>query len=269
MSVNHAPGMTRPAPPPSPTSAKSLKVKLTASYQLQTPVSNLSAEKPPSTPAPGDRKCLPGWWPYGRYCYFTYNGKVGYSWPEARHICQEVNGGELASIHSRAEVEFVRNINYTKYRYIWIGLTRDEWAWTDLTSLGFTNWAPGEPNEAFHNGDVGKENCEEMYHDGTWNDNNCMQKRGFVCRHRQYYVTDDNGIVIPTDLSPMDGGLIAGAVIGAIACAALILAGMYYVFRVKGVKPRDNSFFKHETKNIDVVRFVIDDLTSQFTLCLT
>uniref|UniRef100_A0A672LCJ2 C-type lectin domain-containing protein n=1 Tax=Sinocyclocheilus grahami TaxID=75366 RepID=A0A672LCJ2_SINGR len=153
---------------------------------------------PPSTPAPGDRKCLPGWWPYGRYCYFTYNGKVGYSWPEARHICQEVNGGELASIHSRAEVEFVRNINYTKYRYIWIGLTRGgyaddpsvphplyEWAWTDLTSLGFTNWAPGEPNEAFHNGDVGKENCEEMYHDGTWNDNNCMQKRGFVCRHRQ------------------------------------------------------------------------------------
>uniref|UniRef100_A0A673H7V2 C-type lectin domain-containing protein n=1 Tax=Sinocyclocheilus rhinocerous TaxID=307959 RepID=A0A673H7V2_9TELE len=155
--------------------------------QLQTPVSNLSAEKPPSTPAPGDGKCLPGWWPYGRYCYFTYNGKVGYSWPEARHICQEVNGGELASIHSRAEVEFIRNINYTKYHYVWIGLTRgDEWAWTDLTSLGFTNWAPGEPNEAFHDGDVGKENCVEMYHDGTWNDNNCVQKRGFVCRHRQY-----------------------------------------------------------------------------------
>uniref|UniRef100_A0A671PK24 C-type lectin domain-containing protein n=1 Tax=Sinocyclocheilus anshuiensis TaxID=1608454 RepID=A0A671PK24_9TELE len=154
-----------------------------ASYQLQTPVSNLSAEKPPSTPAPGDGKCLPGWWPYGRYCYFTYNGKVGYSWPEARHICQEVNGGELASIHSRAEVEFIRNINYTKYHYVWIGLTRDRsygWGWTDLTSLGFTNWAPGEPNEAIHDGDVGKENCVEMYHDGTWNDNNCVQKRGFV-----------------------------------------------------------------------------------------
>lgn len=61
----------------------------------------------------------------------------------------------------------------------------DGWGWTDLTSLGFTNWAPGEPNEAFHDGDVGKENCVEMYHDGTWNDNNCVQKRGFVCRHRQ------------------------------------------------------------------------------------
>ncbi len=63
-----------------------------------------------------------------------------------------------------------------------------------------------------------------------------------------------------------DSGLIVGAVIGAIVCAALILAVMYYVFSVKGVKPGDISFFKHDTKNIDVVSFVIDE---HFTLCLT
>ncbi|XP_067232917.1 C-type mannose receptor 2-like [Chanodichthys erythropterus] len=221
-------------------------------------ICKITKEKPPATPAPGDGKCLPGWWSYGRHCYFAYNGKVGFSWPEARHFCQEVNGGELASIHSRAEVEFIRNINYTKYHYVWIGLTRDRsfgWGWTDMTSLGFTNWAPGEPNEAIHDGDFGKENCVEMYHDGTWNDNSCVQKRGFVCRHRQYYVTDDNGIVIPTDPSPTDSGVIAGAVIGAIVCAALILAIMYYVFSVKGVRPGNASFFKQENKNIDVPAF--------------
>lgn len=59
------------------------------------------------------------------------------------------------------------------------------WGWTDTTSLGFVNWAPGEPNEAFHPGDVAEENCVEMYQDGRWNDNNCLQKRGFACRHRQ------------------------------------------------------------------------------------
>lgn len=59
------------------------------------------------------------------------------------------------------------------------------WGWTDRTSLGFLNWAPGEPNEAFHPGDVAEENCVEMYDDGRWNDNNCLQKRGFACRHRQ------------------------------------------------------------------------------------
>lgn len=59
------------------------------------------------------------------------------------------------------------------------------WAWTDKTSLGFLNWAPGEPNAAYHPGEVAEENCVEMYPDGRWNDNNCLQKRGFVCRHRQ------------------------------------------------------------------------------------
>uniref|UniRef100_A0A7N9AUC1 C-type lectin domain-containing protein n=1 Tax=Mastacembelus armatus TaxID=205130 RepID=A0A7N9AUC1_9TELE len=81
--------------------------------------------------------------------------------------------GHLVSIHSRAEVEFIRNLNYTKTHPIWIGLTRDHgWGWTDKTSVGFFNWATGEPNAAFHPGEVGEENCVEMYDDGRWNDNN-------------------------------------------------------------------------------------------------
>ena len=83
-----------------------------------------SSETPPPTPVPGDGKCLPFWIPYGRYCYFVYNQQKGFSWPDSRHYCQEVKA-ELASIHSRAEVEFIRNLNYTKHHNIWIGLTRD------------------------------------------------------------------------------------------------------------------------------------------------
>uniref|UniRef100_A0A4W4GDP0 C-type lectin domain-containing protein n=1 Tax=Electrophorus electricus TaxID=8005 RepID=A0A4W4GDP0_ELEEL len=143
-------------------------------------------EKPPPTPRPGDGTCLPGWWPYGSHCYMVYNGKEGFSWHEARYRCQLIRGGDLASVHSRAEAEFIRNINYTKYHNVWLGLTRDDftqtdgWGWTDMTALSFTNWAPGEPNEAIH--DMGREDCVEMYVDGAWNDNNCLQKRGFVCR---------------------------------------------------------------------------------------
>lgn len=59
----------------------------------------------------------------------------------------------------------------------------DGWAWTDLSALGFTNWAQGEPNGDGHAGT--REDCVEMYKDGKWNDNSCLEKRGFVCKRHQ------------------------------------------------------------------------------------
>ncbi|XP_049459415.1 macrophage mannose receptor 1 [Epinephelus fuscoguttatus] len=233
-------------------------------------ICKISSEKPPPTPAPGDGMCLPFWKPYGRYCYFVYNGREGYTWPNARHYCQSFMT-ELASIHSRAEVEFIRNLNHTKYHNIWIGLTRDRnfgWGWTDRTSVGFLNWAPGEPNAAFHPGDVAEENCVEMYEDGRWNDNNCLQKRGFICRHRQYYTTDNNTRpVFPTD-GPTQGpgpdpgpgtnvGAIVGAIIGTIVILSLIAGLLFYLFSVQGYKLRDLSLptRARTTNHIDVPAF--------------
>ncbi|GLD55464.1 macrophage mannose receptor 1-like protein [Lates japonicus] len=222
-------------------------------------ICKISSEKPPPTPAPGDGNCPLFWKPYGRYCYLVYKGKEGFSWPDSRHYCQSMRA-ELVSIHSRAEVEFIRNLNYTKYHNIWIGLTRDRnfgWGWTDKTSLGFLNWAPGEPNEAFHPGDVAEENCVEMYPDGRWNDNNCLQKRGFACRHRQYYTTDDSGNPIyPTDgPGGNHGGVIAGAVIAAMVIFILIVGLLYYVFTVRGYKLSSLSLPTRTTSNIDVPAF--------------
>lgn len=203
-------------------------------------ICKISYDVPPPTPAPGDGKCLPSFVPYGRYCYFVYNEKQGYSWPTARHLCQK-GKMELASVHSRADVEFLRKINYTKNHHMWIGLTRDKnfgWAWSDSTALGFVNWAKGEPNAAFHPGETGEEACVEMYHDGHWNDNNCLQERGFICRHRQYYVTDDDkNPVFPTDPPVNPGGnsgVVAGAIIGAMLFVCLIGGLLFYAVRVRG-----------------------------------
>lgn len=69
--------------------------------------------------------CYPLWVPYGHHCYLVVNGQQGFSWPDSRHYCLSIRGGELASLHSRAEVEFVRNLNHTKHHNLWIGLTRD------------------------------------------------------------------------------------------------------------------------------------------------
>uniref|UniRef100_A0A3B5KWE5 C-type lectin domain-containing protein n=1 Tax=Xiphophorus couchianus TaxID=32473 RepID=A0A3B5KWE5_9TELE len=122
---------------------------------------------------------------------------LGFSWNDARHYCQSVRT-ELTSIHSRAEIEFIRNLNFTKNTCKQLTCTYDMfchlvgWGWTDKTSLGFVNWAQGEPNSAFHPGDIAEENCVEMYLDGHWNDNNCLQKRGFACH-------DGKNPIFPTD----------------------------------------------------------------------
>ncbi|CAJ1070748.1 macrophage mannose receptor 1 [Xyrichtys novacula] len=222
-------------------------------------ICKISSDTPPPTPTPGDGKCLPFWAPYGRFCYVVYNGQQGFSWPDSRHYCQSFKA-ELASIHSRAEVEFIRNINSSKEHNLWIGLTRDNnfgWGWTDKTALGFLNWAQGEPNAAFHPGEVAEESCVEMYPDGRWNDNNCLQKRGFVCRHRKYFTTDDNGHpVIPTDgPGTSNGGVIAGAIIGAILVCTLIFGLLYYMFSVRGYKMSDLSLPTKSTSHVDVPAF--------------
>ncbi|XP_074546917.1 uncharacterized protein LOC141805663 [Halichoeres trimaculatus] len=222
-------------------------------------ICKISKEKPPPTPAPGDGKCLPFWVPYGRHCYTVYNLEQGFSWPDSRHYCQSVRA-ELASVHSRAEVEFIRNLNYSKNHNLWIGLTRDNnfgWGWTDKTPLGFLNWAPGEPNAAFHPGEVAEENCVEMYPDGRWNDNNCLQKRGFVCRHRKYFTTDDGGNpVIPTDgPGGSNGGVIAGAIIAAVVVVALIFGLLFYMFNVKGYKVSNFSLPTRSNNHVDVPAF--------------
>ncbi|TNM92320.1 hypothetical protein fugu_019332 [Takifugu bimaculatus] len=223
-------------------------------------ICKISSESPPPTPAPGNGMCLPFWYPYGRYCYHVYNGQQGFSWPESRHYCQSIRG-DLASLHSRAEVEFIRNLNYTKYHNIWIGLTRDSnfgWAWTDKTSLGFLNWAHGEPNAAFHPGNAVDENCVEMYPDGLWNDNNCLQKRGFVCRHHQYHTTDDNGNPVfptPGPGGPNNGGVIAGAIIAAVLVFTLVAGLLYYLLGVRGYKLSGLSLPTRAANRVDVPAF--------------
>uniref|UniRef100_A0A3Q1C4T7 C-type lectin domain-containing protein n=1 Tax=Amphiprion ocellaris TaxID=80972 RepID=A0A3Q1C4T7_AMPOC len=135
-------------------------------------------------PAPTKNPCPSGYTSWYQNCYKVVETPA--TWDDAEAACQQ-EGGNLASIDMSYD-QFIRNMNYTKYHNIWIGLTRDSsfgWAWSDNMPVGFLNWAPGEPSAAFHPGDVAEENCVEMYHDGNWNDNNCLQKRGFACRHRQ------------------------------------------------------------------------------------
>ena len=95
-------------------------------------------------------------------------------------------GAHLASVESEEDNGFVQShkpagvdIAYQMYLGAHNQATRGvgPMTWTDGTVLGYTNWAPGEPNNALN-----QEHCTTMRESGEWNDVQCASKFQFVCK---------------------------------------------------------------------------------------
>uniref|UniRef100_A0A3Q3AN93 C-type lectin domain-containing protein n=1 Tax=Kryptolebias marmoratus TaxID=37003 RepID=A0A3Q3AN93_KRYMA len=120
----------------------------------------------------------PDWYEFGDFCYKPFGDKK--TWHDARRMCRNLGGGNLASIDMSYDQAFVAGAVLQGKADAWIGLRRKDgsYAWSDSWPVFFTQWGPGEPSN------VKDEGCVSM-HDGHWNDNNCLLKKGFACRHRQ------------------------------------------------------------------------------------
>ena len=95
------------------------------------------------------------------------------TWYDAKIRCEEM-GGHLATITSRAENNFIVSICQNR-RFYWLGGFRLNdgygWAWVTGEPFRYTNWSPGEPNDA----DYGEPYLQiTNYHTGRWgwNDHN-------------------------------------------------------------------------------------------------
>jgi hypothetical protein len=94
--------------------------------------------------------------------------------PQAQAYAQTF-GANLISVQSAAEnadlVQALSNQGYAS-NVVWIGysdaVTEGSYVWYDGAPLSYSNWAPGEPNDA-----GGVEDCTQIYPDGSWNDLNC------------------------------------------------------------------------------------------------
>jgi gliding motility-associated-like protein len=93
--------------------------------------------------------------------------------PQAQAYAQTF-GANLISVQSASEnadlVQALSNQGYSA-EVIWIGYsdetTEGSFVWYDGSPVVYSNWAPGEPNNA------GDEDCTQIYPDGGWNDLNC------------------------------------------------------------------------------------------------
>ncbi|XP_042566661.1 ladderlectin-like [Clupea harengus] len=107
-------------------------------------------------------KCPAGWQQYGERCFRFID--TARTWAEAE-------GGNLASVHSLSEYNFIQGLIVTLTHgtpLTWIGGSDAQqerlWLWSDGSRFGaFLHWGPGEPNNA-----GGAEHCLHMNNGGEW-----------------------------------------------------------------------------------------------------
>jgi hypothetical protein len=108
------------------------------------------------------------------------------SWNEANQYCMAYYGTQLATVTSSADnTELVGVVpNYPNSR--WIGLndikTEGHYEWASGSTVLYTNWNIGEPNNAFIANSVSGEDCVELAGlSSNWNDNDCANQFTFLC----------------------------------------------------------------------------------------
>jgi len=120
------------------------------------------------------------WSNHGKKCYKLFQNRLG--WYDAEVFCQG-EGGNLVSVHSKAENEFVARLD-SDLRTLWLGgidvtSENNRWLWSDGSPFSFTNWRKNEPNNV-----GGIEDCLELgtwKNNHVWNDNRCSRRMKFVC----------------------------------------------------------------------------------------
>ncbi|KAI9532624.1 hypothetical protein NQZ68_030566 [Dissostichus eleginoides] len=110
--------------------------------------------------------CPPGWTQLGSRCFIFKNQPM--NWASAETDCL-AHGGNLASIKSTTEYDFIRQLVRTaagKDLEFWVGghdaVMEGVWLWSDGFKFNFKSWGKGEPNN--HGG---KEHCMEINFGGT------------------------------------------------------------------------------------------------------
>ncbi|XP_071505817.1 macrophage mannose receptor 1-like [Diadema antillarum] len=194
--------------------------------------------KVPPTPVPtlpGD--CPAGQSEFGGHCYYVPNEAVFAEWFTARYICQSQYGGELVSIHSQEENEFVRNLAFGTQgvRSVWLGLTRSEtggFKYTDGTPVDYVHWANGEPTEDWAGS---TEDCVEIYTNeyGKWNDEDCYASASYVCKMDKRN-NDTQAEPVISDNGSLSSGAIAGIVIAMLVIVAAVVLVVGYFVGVRG-----------------------------------
>ncbi|XP_059518197.1 pulmonary surfactant-associated protein D-like isoform X2 [Myotis daubentonii] len=119
--------------------------------------------------------------PHGRSVGQKVFKAAGFEKPfqEAEQVCAQA-GGQLPSPHSEAENHTLQQLVEAEDKVAFLSMTfskaEGKFTYPGGEPLVYSNWAPGEPNNA-----AGNEHCVEMYTNGKWNDTPCGERRLVIC----------------------------------------------------------------------------------------
>uniref|UniRef100_A0A8C6SPJ4 C-type lectin domain-containing protein n=1 Tax=Neogobius melanostomus TaxID=47308 RepID=A0A8C6SPJ4_9GOBI len=97
------------------------------------------------------------------------------NWTSAQAYCRQ-HYHDLATIENSAENQAVTDFLPATTSFVWIGLYRTPWRWSDGSPSTYSNWSPGEPNNYEK-----VENCAQQNANNSWNDFPCYYKGHFIC----------------------------------------------------------------------------------------
>ncbi|XP_028438470.1 C-type lectin TsL-like [Perca flavescens] len=97
------------------------------------------------------------------------------TWPEAQGYCRD-HRTDLASVRNMTENQKVQEA--ARGNYVWIGLSRDSWKWSDGSNSSFSFWKKGQPDN-----NNGNKTCvaADFSQSGAWEDWPCDMERAFIC----------------------------------------------------------------------------------------
>uniref|UniRef100_A0A8C9SDN4 C-type lectin domain-containing protein n=1 Tax=Scleropages formosus TaxID=113540 RepID=A0A8C9SDN4_SCLFO len=75
---------------------------------------------------------------------YIFINKKNSNWTEAQRYCRE-NHTDLVSVRNQTENDLIHGM-INVGTFVWIGLYKDYWQWSDQRNSSFHYWAPGKPD---------------------------------------------------------------------------------------------------------------------------
>nr|XP_055057221.1 macrophage mannose receptor 1-like [Misgurnus anguillicaudatus] len=114
--------------------------------------------------------------------FICYNITSGYirirvlkNWTDAQSYCRQYHT-DLATIHNSEEQNKLYTAVGDNWSWVWIGLFRDSWQWSDQWNLAFRNWATAQQFQSY--GDCAAMSTTDS---GKWVQYSCDQQYHFIC----------------------------------------------------------------------------------------